>query len=62
MPRAYGRLLFLQDGNSEGFFTPSFQSSDRFVDIGSRLLFGFSSVLRLLQHDLAACVLYSPRP
>jgi hypothetical protein len=23
MPRAYGRLLFLQDGNSEGFFTAS---------------------------------------
>jgi hypothetical protein len=25
MPRAYGTLLFLQDGNSEGFFTASFQ-------------------------------------
>jgi hypothetical protein len=24
MPRAYGRLLSLQDGNSEGFFTASF--------------------------------------
>src|SRR5882724_11183 len=28
MPRAYGRLPFLQDGNSEGFFTASFQVSD----------------------------------
>jgi hypothetical protein len=27
MPRAYGRLLFLQDGSSEGFFTASFQVS-----------------------------------
>jgi len=24
MPRAYGRLFILQDGNSEGFFTASF--------------------------------------
>jgi hypothetical protein len=23
MPRAYGRLFILQDGNSEGFFTAS---------------------------------------
>jgi hypothetical protein len=28
MPRDYGRLSFLQDGNSEGFFTASFQVSD----------------------------------
>jgi hypothetical protein len=29
MPRAYGRLLFLQDGNSEGFFTASIQVSGK---------------------------------
>jgi hypothetical protein len=33
----YGRLLFLQDGNSEGFFTASFQVSDFACQVYFRL-------------------------